>query len=142
MQGPPAGLLQSLMQMAGQMMQHGTHAGNISVNIGGTTSAPTTTSEAAPSDSQASQSSANASRRASFQNSQARGNTQTHPTTSTHTRSTSRPQVHLAQHAMQGFDPFLPCSSHHLNKYIRNNYSCCISVFIASHIDGSAANSY
>lgn len=50
----------------------------------------------------------------SGQNSQARGNTQTNPTTSTHTRSTSRPHVHLAQHAMQGFDPFLPCNSHHV----------------------------
>lgn len=48
------------------------------------------------------------------QNSQARGNTQTNPTTSTQTRSTSRPHVHLSSHAMQGFDPFLPCNSHHV----------------------------
>ncbi|CAG2061822.1 unnamed protein product, partial [Timema podura] len=52
------------------------------------------------------------------QNSQARGNTATHPTTSTQTRSTSRPHVHLAP-AMQSFansyfDPFLLCNSHHI----------------------------
>lgn len=49
-------------------------------------------------------------------NSQARSNTQTHPTTSTQTRSTPRPHVHLAQHTMQGFDPFLPCNSHHIRR--------------------------
>lgn len=51
------------------------------------------------------------------QNSQARGNTQTHPTTATQTRSTSRPQIHLAQtiqNHLQTFDPFLPCNSHHI----------------------------
>lgn len=54
---------------------------------------------------------------AAGQNSQARGNTQTNPTTATHTRSTPRPHVHLAQQAMQGgFDPFLPCNSHHISR--------------------------
>ncbi|KAL1456483.1 hypothetical protein WDU94_001214, partial [Cyamophila willieti] len=48
---------------------------------------------------------------------QARVNTQTHPTTSTQTRSTSRPQIHLArtiQNHLRTFDPFLPCNSHHI----------------------------
>ncbi|XP_069694192.1 large proline-rich protein BAG6 isoform X2 [Periplaneta americana] len=58
------------------------------------------------------------------QNSQARGNTATHPTTSTQTRSTSRPHVHLAPATMQGlgstnFDPFLPCNSHHVRTFRR-----------------------
>ncbi|XP_047104408.1 large proline-rich protein BAG6 isoform X2 [Schistocerca piceifrons] len=53
------------------------------------------------------------------QNSQARGNTATYPTTATQTRSTSRPHVHLAPAAVPGlgsnyFDPFLPCNSHHI----------------------------
>ncbi|KAJ9592525.1 hypothetical protein L9F63_015798, partial [Diploptera punctata] len=56
------------------------------------------------------------------QNSQARGNTATHPTTSTQTRSTSRPHVHLAPATVQGlgstnFDPFLPCNSHHVRTF-------------------------
>lgn len=55
------------------------------------------------------------------QNSQARGNVGTHPTTATQTRSTSRPHVHLP-HGIQGFgssnfDPFLPCNSHHIHRY-------------------------
>lgn len=37
----------------------------------------------------------------SAQNSQARGNTATHPTTATQTRSTARPHVHLSP-ALQG----------------------------------------
>ncbi|XP_073973226.1 large proline-rich protein BAG6 isoform X2 [Rhodnius prolixus] len=46
-------------------------------------------------------------------------NTSTQPTTSTQTRSTTRPHVHIAP-ALQGmgmpgfFDPFLPCNSHHI----------------------------
>lgn len=54
-------------------------------------------------------------------NSQARVNTQTHPTTATQTRSTARPHVHLAQHTMQGFDPFLPCNSHHIRRRRQGN---------------------
>ncbi|XP_050292719.1 large proline-rich protein bag6-B isoform X2 [Anthonomus grandis grandis] len=49
------------------------------------------------------------------QPSQARS-TQTNPTTATHTRSTSRPHVHMTQQRVQGgFDPFLPCHSHHID---------------------------
>lgn len=78
--------------------------------------APTTTEPSAPpAESATTNTTTSATNQtASGQNSQARGNTQTNPTTSTHTRSTSRPHVHLAQHAMQGFDPFLPCNSHHV----------------------------
>ncbi|XP_045462637.1 large proline-rich protein BAG6 isoform X2 [Harmonia axyridis] len=51
------------------------------------------------------------------QNSQARGNNQTNPTSSTQTRSTPRPHVHLHhQNIPSGFDPYLPCHSHHVNR--------------------------
>ncbi|XP_039287424.1 large proline-rich protein BAG6 [Nilaparvata lugens] len=54
------------------------------------------------------------------QASQARGNTATHPTTSTQTRSTARPHVHFGT-SMPGlgsndFDPYLPCNSHHVTR--------------------------
>lgn len=82
-----------------------------------TNATPTTTStepSAPPPESSAATTNSSPNQTAATQNSQARGNTQTNPTTATHTRSTSRPHVHLAQHAMQGFDPFLPCNSHHV----------------------------
>ncbi|XP_071443636.1 large proline-rich protein bag6-B [Hetaerina americana] len=145
---PPAELFENMLQaMAGQMMM-GRGAGNTATvtingglggatarNRGSTASASNTTSSttattattAASSSSAASSSAGNTTTSgggnagsAGGQNSQARGNTATHPTTSTQTRSTSRPHVQLAPAALQGlgansFDPFLPCGSHHLN---------------------------
>ena len=84
-----------------------------SANTSTVSSAVTSTAESA---SQVSQNSVSSGQTLlSGQTSQARGNTQTNLTTSTHTRSTARPHVRLSQHAaMQGFDPFLPCNSHHI----------------------------
>ncbi|KAJ8927917.1 hypothetical protein NQ314_019547, partial [Rhamnusium bicolor] len=106
--GPPPEFLQSLMQMAGQII-------NRNVTTTSTTASSTTTSTDS---TQATQSNATqAAPTTAGQNSQARGNTQTNPTTATYTRSTPRPHVHLAQQAMQGgFDPFLPCNSHHISR--------------------------
>lgn len=96
---PPPEFLQSLMQMAGQIINR---------NIPATTASATSSTESTQSQPAA---------QPSGQNSQARGNTQTNPTTATSTRSTPRPHVHLAQQAMQGgFDPFLPCNSHHISR--------------------------
>lgn len=108
MNAPPPEFLQSIMQMAGQIINRTT---NPQGGTPPTTSAPTSTAN--PDTTSQSSSQATGATNAG-QNSQARGNTQTHPTTSTHTRSTARPHVHLSQHAMQGFDPFLPCNSHHV----------------------------
>ncbi|KAI4471692.1 large proline-rich protein bag6 [Holotrichia oblita] len=109
MNAPPPEFLQSIMQMAGQIINRTTNPQGAPTS---TASAPTTTANADSAAQASSQSSAQSA--GAGQNSQARGNTQTHPTTSTHTRSTARPHVHLSQHAMQGFDPFLPCNSHHV----------------------------
>ncbi|KAF6212595.1 hypothetical protein GE061_013121 [Apolygus lucorum] len=55
---------------------------------------------------------------------QAWTNTETQPTTSTQTRATTRPHVHISP-GLQGmgmpgfFDPFLPCSSHHIRNHWR-----------------------
>ncbi|KAJ8968599.1 hypothetical protein NQ317_004415 [Molorchus minor] len=108
MNGPPPEFLQSLMQMAGQIISR-----NINTTIA-SGAPPASTAESA----QSTQSNtAQPAPTAPGQNSQARGNTQTNPTTATHTRSTPRPHVHLAQQAMQaGFDPFLPCNSHHISR--------------------------
>lgn len=110
---PSPDFIQSIMQVAGQIMTRG--APNVTISTGAT---PPTQQPSAP---PAENSTANQTPQANVsssqptgQNSQARGNTSTNPTTSTHTRTSSRPHVHLAQHAMQGFDPFLPCNSHHV----------------------------
>ncbi|GJQ76871.1 hypothetical protein Trydic_g15077 [Trypoxylus dichotomus] len=113
MGGPPPEFLQSIIQMAGQIINRTTNQTNATTTAQATTSAPTSAPNA-DSASQSTQSAVANSTPNAGQNSQARGNTQTQPTTSTHTRSTARPHVHLAQHAMQGFDPFLPCNSHHV----------------------------
>lgn len=99
---PPPELFQTFVQMANQFVNRGTNVAN---------TAPASTQQSQTTSPQTPESALNQS----GQNSQARGNTQTNPTTSTHTRSTPRPHVHLSQHAMQGFDPFLPCSSHHIS---------------------------
>lgn len=96
---PPPEFLQNLMQaLAGHMMGGGGNSGSSSSG-------------------QATQATAG---EANVTNSQARGNTTTQPTTSTQTRSTTRPHVHIAP-GFQGmgvpgfFDPFLPCNSHHIH---------------------------
>ncbi|KAG5900468.1 hypothetical protein JTB14_010882 [Gonioctena quinquepunctata] len=118
--GPPPEFLQSLMQMAGQIINR-----NIPTTAGGTatgsTAAGTGTSTAETTQSSPQSGASQGATPLSGQNSQARGNTQTNPTTATHTRSTPRPHVHLAQQAMQGgFDPFLPCNSHHISRRRRH----------------------
>ncbi|KAK4877337.1 hypothetical protein RN001_009843 [Aquatica leii] len=111
---PPPELIQSIMHMAGQLINRGAQSATV-VSASAVPSAPQ--SEGSATDAQATvTTNSGAVRAITFQNSQARGNTQTQPTTVTHTRSTARPHVHLAQHAMQGFDPFLPCNSHHVTR--------------------------
>lgn len=106
LRGPPPEFLQSIMQMAGQIISRsGQNLTSTSVNTTGMNPAPPPNETTQPNIS---------TNQTTGQNSQARGNTQTNPTTSTQTRSTARPHVHLSSHAMQGFDPFLPCNSHHV----------------------------
>lgn len=98
--GAPPDFLQSIIQaVTGQIM-----GGNIP-------QPPQPTSEPTESSQESTTTSA-----PTGTNTQARSSAQTHPTTATQTRSTSRPHVHLAQHTMQGFDPFLPCNSHHIRR--------------------------
>uniref|UniRef100_A0A0K8TD43 Large proline-rich protein BAG6 n=1 Tax=Lygus hesperus TaxID=30085 RepID=A0A0K8TD43_LYGHE len=58
---------------------------------------------------------------------QAWTNTETQPTTSTQTRATTRPHVHISPGGLQGlgmpgfFDPFLPCSSPHIRNHWRRS---------------------
>ncbi|GLV29558.1 hypothetical protein CBL_21355, partial [Carabus blaptoides fortunei] len=112
----PPEFIQSILQaVAGQMMSGATPA-TTQQQPSQPTSTATTAESTETSQSGGTQATAASAAAANGTNvnSQARGNTQTHPTTSTQTRSTSRPHVHLAQHTMQGFDPFLPCNSHHI----------------------------
>ncbi|KAF5302679.1 hypothetical protein FQA39_LY10175 [Lamprigera yunnana] len=122
---PPPELIQSIMQMAGQLMNRGPPNGTANIATVVASAVPSAPQPESSTDSQTTTTSASttttttdggAARVNAFQNSQARGNTQTQPTTATHTRSTARPHVHFSQHSVQGFDPFLPCSSHHLNR--------------------------
>ncbi|KAF4518320.1 hypothetical protein B566_EDAN009108 [Ephemera danica] len=116
---PPPELLQNIMQaMAAQMMGGGrlTHVTQLSGRAGavGTPAATTTASNGTTSAGGAGNQAS-----APGQTSQARGNTATHPTTATQTRSTSRPHVHLAPvnwPGPQSFDPYLPCNSHHIQQ--------------------------
>lgn len=103
--------LNQMFQVAGELFNRTTVP-----NASTTTSSTATTAATTTADSSQSTTPNISSQSTSIgQNSQARGNTQTNPTTATHTRSTPRPHVHLAQQAMQGgFDPFLPCNSHHI----------------------------
>lgn len=113
----PPEFIQSILQaVAGQMMGGAAPPTTQQQQPSQPTSAATTAESTETSQSSATQATAASAAAANGTNvnSQARGNTQTHPTTSTQTRSTSRPHVHLAQHTMQGFDPFLPCNSHHI----------------------------
>ncbi|XP_063235178.1 large proline-rich protein BAG6 isoform X2 [Bacillus rossius redtenbacheri] len=105
---PAPEFIQNLMQaMAGHVM------GRVGTPVGTAAAAPVTASASGTASGAQAQAQAG-------QNSQARGNTATHPTTATQTRSTSRPHVHLAPSAVHSalgtsnFDPFLPCNSHHI----------------------------
>ncbi|XP_075230242.1 large proline-rich protein bag6-A isoform X2 [Lycorma delicatula] len=114
---PPAEFIQNLMQaLAGQMIDGG-------ANRQTATTASSTTNTSTTQQTPTAQQAQNPP--TATANSQARGNTATHPTTSTQTRSTSRPHVHLTP-AVQGlgasnFDPFLPCNSHHIRATRRRN---------------------
>nr|CAD7441166.1 unnamed protein product [Timema bartmani] len=111
---PPPEFIQNLMQaVAGQMM--GRAPGGLA---GMAAAAAAAAASAATQAGTSTQAGTVPGAGVPGQNSQARGNTATHPTTSTQTRSTSRPHVHLAP-AMQSFansyfDPFLLCNSHHV----------------------------
>ncbi|XP_060519492.1 large proline-rich protein bag6 isoform X2 [Cylas formicarius] len=103
--GPPQEFLQSIMQLVNAQMGGRLFHGNGPVQQQQQPQTTTTDSGASSQPSQAA---------TAGQNSQARGNTQTHPTTATHTMSTTRPHIHMTQQTVQGgFDPFLPCYSHH-----------------------------
>lgn len=122
---PPPEFLQNLMQeLAGHMLGgSSSSSGGGSSSSGGSGGASSAATTSAPSSSSSSGGSSNAPEGASnATNSQARGNTSTQPTTSTQTRSTTRPHVHISpgfqgrEHRGPGFfDPFLPCNSHHIH---------------------------
>lgn len=115
---PPSQVIRSVMQMAGQIMSGGASNINLVSTTQGTTQPTAPPTESTPSTTQFTQAQTNGTSGISSngqQSFQGRGNATTTTTSSTHTRSTPRPHVHLAQHAMQGFDPFLPCNSHHVS---------------------------
>ncbi|RZF38915.1 hypothetical protein LSTR_LSTR005162 [Laodelphax striatellus] len=90
----PGDFIQSLMQALTGQLVGGAAAGASAAN---TNSSSTATSSAASTTTGASSSSQQQQPNATTAaNSQARGNTATHPTTSTQTRSTARPHVHFA----------------------------------------------
>ncbi|XP_015436715.1 PREDICTED: large proline-rich protein BAG6 [Dufourea novaeangliae] len=117
---PPSDFIRNIMQaVAGHMVQ------------GGITTT-TITSQNPPAAGQQTVSSLDGNTNAG-QSTQARSNVGTHPTTATHTRSTSRPHVfHQQAHPLgvgmsigQGldFDPLLPCHSHHVQRRMANTAS-------------------
>ncbi|GLH04976.1 Uncharacterized protein GBIM_10621 [Gryllus bimaculatus] len=124
---PPPEFIQNLMQaVAGHMIGRGGSGGSGGA-AGASTSASASTSPSSSSSTSTSTSGA-AGSGGGGQNSQARGNTATHPTTATQTRSTARPHVHLAPATVQGlgasgFDPFLPCNSHHIRSRTRTSHT-------------------
>ncbi|XP_056647813.1 large proline-rich protein bag6-B isoform X2 [Diorhabda sublineata] len=110
--GPPPEFLQSLMQMAGQIINR-----NITNPNASTASTEPTPAQSTQRTTTTTTSSGQTATSTPNQPTQIRVNAQTANTTSTNTRATSRPHVHLAQQAMQGgFDPFLPCNSHHISR--------------------------
>lgn len=113
--GAPPEFIQTILQaVAGQMMGGAAPTNPTATNVPAppeTVATPTTETSQESSNQTSTTTAAGTN-----VNSQARVTTQTHPTTSTQTRSTPRPHVHLAQHTMQGFDPFLPCNSHHIRR--------------------------
>lgn len=138
--GHPPDLLQSILQaVTGQMMgnlQNNTQP--TSTQAQSTTTATTTTTTGTR--TEASTGTSPASAAGTNVNSQARGNTQTHPTTATQTRSTPRPHVHLAQHTMQGFDPFLPCNSHHIRRRHQGQPAATNNAATGTNTDAEAQN--
>lgn len=117
---PPPDFIQSIMQVAGQIMTRGAPGVTIASPMPNQPTSTTAQDASSTANSQTTGAGSGPTGQPSGQNSQARGNTSTNPTTATHTRTSSRPHVHLAQHAMQGFDPFLPCNSHHVTSRRRN----------------------
>ncbi|XP_044762734.1 large proline-rich protein BAG6 isoform X2 [Coccinella septempunctata] len=115
----PANFIHTMMQMATELI-HGTGRDPTAARQTSATSAPPLTPTPPA------------------QNSQARGNNQTNPTSSTQTRSTPRPHVHLHhQNIPSGFDPYLPCHSHHVSRRRVFNESSSTSASAAQNQSSS-----